>query len=130
MVCPVTQLHHALVILLQFPHRGVKMWYRKKKEIYGTYGTSGTNDPASSEQANFSVDFATMVMCAKSEGNMGHHPLILVLYVDELFLTGAEHQIARCKREFTSEFEMKDLGLTHYFLGLEVWQRSDGIFLS
>lgn len=25
---------------------------------------------------------------------------------------------------------MKDLGLTHYFLGLEVWQRKDEIFLS
>ena len=25
---------------------------------------------------------------------------------------------------------MKDLGLMHYFMGLEVWQRSDGIFLS
>jgi hypothetical protein len=25
---------------------------------------------------------------------------------------------------------MKDLGLMHYFLGLEVWQRSDEIFLS
>lgn len=50
--------------------------------------------------------------------------------MDDLFLTGAEQQIARCKRELTSEFELKDLGLMHYFLGLEVWQRSDGIFLS
>jgi hypothetical protein len=24
---------------------------------------------------------------------------------------------------------MKDLGVMHYFLGLEVWQRSDDIFL-
>ena len=63
----------------------------------------------------------------KVKGNL---PLILVLYVDDLFLTGDEHQIAQCKRELTSEFEMKDLGLMHYFLGLEVWQRSDEIFLS
>jgi hypothetical protein len=34
-----------------------------------------------------------------------------------------------CKRELTSKFEMKDLGLMHYFLGLEVWQRPDEIFL-
>ena len=61
---------------------------------------------------------------------MGNLTLILVLYVDDLFLTGDEHQIALCKRELTSKFEMKDLGLMHYFLGLEVWQRSDGIFLS
>lgn len=59
-----------------------------------------------------------------------NHPLVLVLYVDDLFLTGEEHLIAQCKRELTSEFEMKDLGLMHYFLGLEVWQSSDGIFLS
>ena len=59
-----------------------------------------------------------------------NHPLILVLYVDDLFLTGEEHLIAQCKRELTSEFEMKDLGFMHYFLGLEVWQSSDGIFLS
>jgi hypothetical protein len=57
-------------------------------------------------------------------------PLILVLYVDDLFLTGEENQIAWCKRELISEFETKDLGLMHYFLGLEVWQRPDEICLS
>jgi hypothetical protein len=54
----------------------------------------------------------------------------LILYVDDLFLTGEEQLIARCKRELTSEFEMKDIGFMHYFLGLEVWQRLDEIFLS
>ena len=48
-------------------------------------------------------------------------PLILVLYVDEIFLIGDEKFIYGCKRELTSEFKMKDLGLMHYFLGLEVW---------
>jgi hypothetical protein len=57
-------------------------------------------------------------------------PLILVLYVDDLFLTRDEKLIVGCKRELTSEFEMKDLGLMHYFLGLEVWQRPNEIFLS
>ena len=47
-------------------------------------------------------------------------PLILVLYVDDLFLTGADPLIHQCKWELTAEFEMKDLGLMHYFLGLEV----------
>ena len=27
------------------------------------------------------------------------------------------------------EFEMKDLGMMHYFLGMEVWQNADGISL-
>ena len=56
--------------------------------------------------------------------------VILVLYVDDLFLTGEENLIARTKRELSTEFEMKDLGLMHYFLGLEVWQKLGEIFLS
>eukprot|EP00253_Pinus_taeda_P014493 PITA_14493 len=56
-------------------------------------------------------------------------PLILVLYVDDLFLTGADPCILKCKRELAFEFEMKDLGLMHYFLGLEVWQEACEIFL-
>ena len=59
-----------------------------------------------------------------------NHPLIWVLYVDDIFLTGEEKWIVECKREFTSEFEMKDLGLMHYFLGIQIWQRNDEIFLS
>ena len=47
-------------------------------------------------------------------------PLILVLYVDDLFLTGADRLIHQCNRELASEFEMKDLGLMHYFIGLVV----------
>ena len=49
-----------------------------------------------------------------------NQPLILILYVDDLFLTGEEQQIAKCKRELTAEFKMKDLGSLHYFLDLEV----------
>jgi len=58
------------------------------------------------------------------------NPLILVLYVDELFLTRVNHLIHKCKRELASEFEMKDLGLMYYFLRLEVWQKPGEIFLS
>ena len=51
-------------------------------------------------------------------------PVILLLYVDDLFLTGNEKQIVDCKKKFTEEFEMKDLGLMHYFLGLEELRRN------
>jgi hypothetical protein len=54
----------------------------------------------------------------------GNECLILVLYVDDLFLIGSERLIVECKQALTAKFEMKDLGLMHYFLGLEVWQRS------
>jgi hypothetical protein len=61
---------------------------------------------------------------------VGDECLILVLYVDDLFLTDSERLIDECKQELTYEFEMKDLGMMNYFLGLEVWQRTDEIFLS
>ena len=52
---------------------------------------------------------------------MDDEPIILLLYVDYLFLTGNEKQIKDCKKKLVEEFQMKDLGLMHYFLGLEVW---------
>jgi hypothetical protein len=47
--------------------------------------------------------------------------MIMILYVDDLFLTGVEHIITWCKNELDSKFEMKDLRMLHYFFGLEVW---------
>ena len=60
---------------------------------------------------------------------MDDEPVILLLYVDDLFLTRNEKQIVECKK-LAKEFEMKDLGLMHYFLGLEVWQIPEGIVLN
>ena len=57
-------------------------------------------------------------------------PTILLLYVNDLFLIGNEKQISECKKKLAAKFEMKDLGLMHYFLGLEVWQSLEGIFLN
>ena len=48
-------------------------------------------------------------------------PLILVLYVDDVFMTSAYPLIYQHRGELASEFKMKELGLMHYFLGLEVW---------
>jgi hypothetical protein len=47
---------------------------------------------------------------------VGDKCLILVMYVDDLFLTGSKSLIVECKCALTSEFEMKDLGMMHYFL--------------
>jgi hypothetical protein len=61
---------------------------------------------------------------------MNDEPVILLMYVDDLFLTREEKLITECKKKLASEFEMKDLGLMHYFLGLEVWQSPERIFLN
>ena len=48
--------------------------------------------------------------------------------MDDLFFTGNEKQITESKKNLAEESEMKDLGLVHYFLELEVWQIPEGIF--
>jgi hypothetical protein len=60
---------------------------------------------------------------------VGTDLLILVLYVDDLFLIGTKKLIAGCKADMATEFEMKDIGMMHYFLGLEVWKKLGEIFL-
>jgi hypothetical protein len=44
-------------------------------------------------------------------------------------MTGLEKLMDDCKREISIEFEMKYLGMMNYFLGLEVWQKDEQIFL-
>ena len=61
---------------------------------------------------------------------MNDEHVILLLYVDDLFLIGNEKQISECKKNLPTEFEMTYLGLMHYFLGIEVWQSLEGIFLN
>ena len=56
--------------------------------------------------------------------------VIILLYVDYLFLIGDEKLILDSNRKLAVVFEMKDLGTMHYFLGLEVWQKSREIMLS
>ena len=56
--------------------------------------------------------------------------VILLLYVDDLSLTGNEKQVMESKKKLAEEFEMKDLGLMHYLLVLEVWKSLEGIFLN
>ena len=50
------------------------------------------------------------------DGNL----VMLLLYVDDLFVIGMDGLIADMKRKLAAEFEMKDLGMMHYFLGMEV----------
>ena len=54
---------------------------------------------------------------------------MFLLYVDDLFVTGTNGLIIDTKRKLAAEFEMKDLGMMHYFLGMDVWLNVDGISL-
>lgn len=57
--------------------------------------------------------------------------LIDVLYVDDMIFTGnSDNKIVDFKEVMKNEFEMTDLGLLKYFLGIEVQQMVHGIFIS
>jgi hypothetical protein len=57
--------------------------------------------------------------------------LIIVVYVDDLVITGNNIDlILRLKKQLVDSFDMTDLGILHYFLGLQVLPLSDGLFIS
>jgi hypothetical protein len=52
-------------------------------------------------------------------------------YVDDLVITGTNRQgIQKFKKEMEKLFKMSDLGMLHYYLGIEVKQQSVGFILS
>jgi len=56
--------------------------------------------------------------------------LIMSLYVDDLLITGSnELQIEEFKQEMMRVFEMTNLGLMTYFLGMEVKQSKNEVFI-
>jgi len=56
--------------------------------------------------------------------------VIIVIYVDDLIVRGySDINISDLKKLLKQKFEMKDLGKLHYFLGIEVIQSPNGIWL-
>nr|GEV39216.1 putative ribonuclease H-like domain-containing protein [Tanacetum cinerariifolium] len=60
----------------------------------------------------------------------GNFVTCLIIYVDDMIITGNdEEEIKKLKGELFTEFEMKDLGILKYFLGIEVLRSQAGIFI-
>ncbi|KAJ9547800.1 hypothetical protein OSB04_020343 [Centaurea solstitialis] len=56
--------------------------------------------------------------------------ILLLLYVDDMIIRGSDTTgITHLKQSLSSSFEMKDLGLLHYFLGLKVLSNTAGTYL-
>ncbi|KAH0674692.1 hypothetical protein KY284_014877 [Solanum tuberosum] len=57
--------------------------------------------------------------------------VFLAVYVDDVILTGTDSaEIDPLKKFLHDQFKIKDLGRLHYFLGLEVLYKSDGVLIS
>jgi len=69
----------------------------------------------------------TLFVKTSKEGKI----LIVSLYVDDLIFTGNdEAMFNEFKSSMVREFDMTDLGKMRYFLGIEVLQMADGIYIS
>ena len=56
--------------------------------------------------------------------------LIVSIYVDDILITGSkEVETEEFKATMKCTFEMSDLGKMAYFLGMEVHQWEDGVFI-
>nr|AAX95066.1 retrotransposon protein, putative, unclassified [Oryza sativa Japonica Group]ABA91624.1 retrotransposon protein, putative, unclassified [Oryza sativa Japonica Group] len=59
---------------------------------------------------------------------MGVHRLVVGVYINDLIITGGHSgELMQFKEEMKGTFQMSDLGLLKYYLGLEVNQSEDGI---
>ncbi|KAL6327560.1 hypothetical protein AAG906_021850 [Vitis piasezkii] len=56
--------------------------------------------------------------------------LIVVLYVDDLiFIGNDEKMVEKFRNEMMQKYEMSDMRLLHYFLGIKVYKEEDGVFI-
>eukprot|EP00253_Pinus_taeda_P035611 PITA_35611 len=79
-------------------------------------------------ESGFSRFYSDNTVYTKKVGNS---LIILVLYVDDLILTGSDpNLINHVKSRLKKKFEMTNLGHLHYFLGLQVLQSKEVISLS
>ena len=57
--------------------------------------------------------------------------MVLIVYIDDIVLTrDNDVEISELKKVLATEFEVKDLGLLKYFLGMEVTRSQQGIVVS
>ena len=75
---------------------------------------------------HFNLDDATLFV-----KKVGRSVVYLVVYVDDLLISGNnDDNIASIKRELKKVFDMTNLGLLHYYLGIEVDKKPKHIFIS
>ncbi|WKA11488.1 hypothetical protein VitviT2T_028982 [Vitis vinifera] len=69
----------------------------------------------------------TMFYKHSNEGKVA----ILIVYVDDIVLTGDDYnELEKLKKKLAEEFEIKDLGVLKYFLGMGFARSKEGIFVN
>lgn len=69
--------------------------------------------------------------CMYTQGSITDEFLAIVLYVDDLLITGtSEKKILQLKEFLHNAFIIKDMGAAKYFLGIEMARSEKGMLLS
>ena len=88
------------------------MWYNRLSEYL--LSERNNNDP-----------ICPCVFIKKSESNF----IIVVVYVDDLNIIGTDEEIPKTVNYLKKEYEMKDLGKTKFYLGLQIKHLADEILI-
>ncbi|KAM1826234.1 hypothetical protein ACFX13_025608 [Malus domestica] len=88
------------------------MWYNRLSEYWTSKGYVNN-------------ELCRIVFIKKSHSGF----MIVAIYVDDMNLIGTPKELARTTAHLKSEFEMKDLGKTQYYLDLEIEYCSNGILV-
>jgi len=93
-----------------------------KEALYGLASTTG------SQEKGFARGQANQTLFIRNQGN---HKLIAQIYVGNIiFGATLDSQAHEFAEEMKQEFEMSMIGELTYFLGMQVKQTSEGIFIS
>ena len=106
----ILKLKKALYGLKQEP----RVWYNIIDSYFNEQGFRSKSEPT---------------LYIKTQGNS--NTLIVSLYVDDLIYMGNNKEmIQEFKKDMIKTFKMINLGLMHYFLGIEISQENEEIFIS
>jgi hypothetical protein len=104
----VCKMNRALYGLMQSP----RMWYERIDTYLRSLGLTRS-----------SSDYNMYYL------GTGPYKVVLVLYVDDLFLSGGDEQkISWLKEQLHTQFDMTDLGLVSKYLGVEFRRLTDGSY--
>ena len=105
----VCKLKKSLYGLKQSP----RAWFEHFGKVVKSYGYHQS-------QANHTMFYKHSKKCKIS---------ILIVYVNDIILTGDDlEELVYLKRRMAQDFEIKDLGMLKYFLGMEFARSKEGIF--
>ena len=105
--------------------------YKLEKALYGLRQAPR----AWNEKLNQVLEKLLFVRCSKEPSlyrkKIDNDHLLVAVYVDDLLVCGSSSiMISVFKAEMAGNFEMSDLGLLTYYLGIEVTQTDEGITLT